>query len=347
MGRYLDAAKAHFGRDAGSLLEGGHYALIHTRSLEFDELRPYVPGDDVRDIDWKASSRSGHTLVKQFVSEKHHKILVVADAGRNVAALTGSGELKRDIVMHVIGAIGLVTLRRSDEIGMVAGDRRGCVNIRLRRGESHIERMLHHYRQLAADGPGHSDILVQLNWVARHYRHQLLVFIVSDEPDITDSLREVLRSLAARHDVLWAAVTDMSPLVGADTGRGFDTADGRLLLPPTALDQAVDGLARHGALLGFEALDHHMCLMRDDGAAPSPGPERADRRQGEEGRVDRQDRPIGGQIIGGAAGRGGEQDAVTGEFLEPHAIVDRYSEFRESRGHRSDIFRNALLSGSR
>lgn len=239
MGRYLDAAKAHFGRDAGSLLEGGHYALIHTRSLEFDELRPYVPGDDVRDIDWKASSRCGHTLVKQFVSEKHHKILVVADAGRNAAALAGSGELKRDIVMHVIGAMGLVTLRRSDEIGMVAGDSRGCVNIRLRRGESHIERMLHHYLQLATDGPGRSDLLVQLNWVARHYRHQLLVFIVSDEPDITDPLREVLRSLSARHDVLWAAVTDMPPVGGADAGRGFDTADGRLLLQPSALNQAV------------------------------------------------------------------------------------------------------------
>src|SRR5690348_2864821 len=113
MGKHLDAAKVHIGRDPGSLLEGGRYALIHTRSLEFDELRPYVPGDDVRDIDWKATSRSGHTLIKQFVSEKHHKIVVVADAGRNVSALAPSGELKKDIVMHVIGAIGLMTLRRS------------------------------------------------------------------------------------------------------------------------------------------------------------------------------------------------------------------------------------------
>ena len=87
MGKHLDRAKAYFGRDTSGLLEGGRYALVHTRSLEFDDLRPYVPGDDVRDIDWKATARSGNVLIKRFVSEKHHKILVVADAGRNTTGL--------------------------------------------------------------------------------------------------------------------------------------------------------------------------------------------------------------------------------------------------------------------
>ena len=68
MGKHLDSAKPHFGRDTRGLLEGGRYALVHTRSLEFDDLRPYVPGDDVRDIDWKASARSAHVLIKRFVS---------------------------------------------------------------------------------------------------------------------------------------------------------------------------------------------------------------------------------------------------------------------------------------
>ena len=131
MGKHLDSAKAYFGRDTTGLLEGGRYALVHTRSLEFDDLRPYVPGDDVRDIDWKASARSGQVLIKRFVSEKHHKILVVADAGRNTTAHAPSGERKRDVAAHFIGAIGLITLRRSDEIGMVFGDVRGCVDIRL------------------------------------------------------------------------------------------------------------------------------------------------------------------------------------------------------------------------
>ncbi|MGV9801122.1 DUF58 domain-containing protein [Mycobacterium sp. NPDC003449] len=231
MGKHLDAAKAYLGRDAGGLLEGGRYALIHTRSLEFDELRPYVPGDDVRDIDWKATARSGHTLIKRFVSEKHHKILVVTDTGRNMSALAPSGELKRDVAAHTIGAIGLITLPRSDEIGMVLGDRRGCVDIRLRRGETHIESMLHRFHHHATTRPGPSSILTQLEWVARHYRHRLLVFVVSDEPEVTGRCSEVLRSLTGRHDVLWALVPDLPAVSSAeDAGPGYEVVDGRAVL---------------------------------------------------------------------------------------------------------------------
>ena len=100
MGRHLNRAISISGPTPGGMLEGGHYALLHTRSLEFDDLRPYVPGDEIRDIDWRASARAGDVLVKRFVTEKHHKILLVCDAGRNMSALTPSGEIKRDMAHH-------------------------------------------------------------------------------------------------------------------------------------------------------------------------------------------------------------------------------------------------------
>ncbi|MBU9767326.1 DUF58 domain-containing protein [Mycobacterium sp. TNTM28] len=261
MGKYLDSAKAYIGRDAAGLLEGGRYALIHTRSLEFDELRPYVPGDDVRDIDWKATARSGHTLIKRFVSEKHHKVLVVADAGRNSCGLAPSGERKRTVARNLIGAIGLMTVPRSDEIAMVLGDRRGNVDIRLRRGESHIEQMLHRYHHHTADQPGPSDILVQLDRVARHYRHRLLIFVVSDEPEITDRLAEVLDALTARHDVLWALVSDM-PAVGLPSapGRSYEVADGRPIL--TGLDTEVVEAYRRAEAQRREQLSEFLTSRR-------------------------------------------------------------------------------------
>jgi uncharacterized protein (DUF58 family) len=244
MGKHLDAAKAYVSRDAAGLLAGGRYALVHTRSLEFDELRPYVPGDDVRDIDWKATARSGHTLIKQFVSEKHHKILIVADTGRNTAGRTPTGQLKSEVAAHIIGAVGLITLPRSDEIGMVAGDRRGSVDIRLRRGETHIERILHRFIQQTDANPGQSDIVTQLEWVARHYRHPMLVVVVSDEPDIDERLREVVPPLTARHDVLWAMVTDMPAIDTDAAGVGYDVADGRTVLGADIVGQRVLGAYR-------------------------------------------------------------------------------------------------------
>src|SRR4051794_19191446 len=180
------------------MLEGGRYALLHTRSMEFDELRPYVPGDDVRDIDWKASARSGSVLTKRFVSEKHHKIVLVADAGRNMSALTPGGETKRDVAAHILGAFGLITVGRSDQIGMVYGDRRGCINVPARRGENHIESMLHRFYTHACDQHAPSDINCQLNYVATHYRHPMLVVVVSDQPDIDAQLDGTLARLQAR-----------------------------------------------------------------------------------------------------------------------------------------------------
>ena len=111
---------------------------------------------------------------------------------------------------------------------MVFGDARGCVDIRLRRGETHVEHMLHRFHHHASSAAGaESTSSTQLDWVARHHRRPLLIVVVSDEPDVDDRLDEVLTRLTARHDVMWAMVSDM-PAVGSgdDEHDGFDVADG-------------------------------------------------------------------------------------------------------------------------
>jgi uncharacterized protein (DUF58 family) len=232
VGQHLNRAKLHFGTDTRGLLEGGRYALLHTRTLEFDDLRPYVPGDDVRDIDWRASARSGGAvLIKRFVSEKHHKILLIADAGANMSALAPSGEVKRDVAAHVMGAIGLITLGRSDEIGMVYGDSRGCANIRNRRGETHIEHLLDRFYTHSLFRPGRSDIATQMAYAATGHQRRMLMVVVSDEPDVDRRLGAALQLLSGRHDVLWVMVSDM-PAVGSaeDDLDGYDIATGGVVL---------------------------------------------------------------------------------------------------------------------
>ncbi|MGE2832827.1 DUF58 domain-containing protein [Mycobacterium sp. SMC-4] len=238
MGKHLNRARTVFGSDTRGMLDGGRHALLHTRTLEFDELRPYVPGDDVRDIDWKATARSGNVLIKRFVSETHHKVLLVADAGVNMTALAPSGERKCDIATHVLGAIGLITLGRSDEIGMVYGDARGSINVRLRRGENHVENLLQRYHAHIAEQRGHSDIVCQLTYVAEHYRHTMLIVVVSDEPEPTPELDAALTRLAARHDMMWAMIADL-PAVDVGADGGFDVATGRPVLGSAAADVRV------------------------------------------------------------------------------------------------------------
>jgi uncharacterized protein (DUF58 family) len=256
VGKHLNLAKTHFGTDTRGMLEGGRYSLLHTRTLEFDELRPYVPGDDVRDIDWKASARTGAVLIKRFVSEKHHKILLVADAGRNMSALSPGGEVKRDIAVNVMGAIGLITLGRLDEIGMVYGDSRGSANIRNRRGETHIESLLDRFYQHTLSGPGTSDIVTQLAYAATGHRRRMLIIVVSDEPDVDRRLDAALQQLSGRHDVMWAMVSDM-PAVGSDESDpdGYDVANGRFVLGDVTAGEQVIAAYRRAEQSRAQQLD--------------------------------------------------------------------------------------------
>jgi uncharacterized protein (DUF58 family) len=249
MGQHLNRAKQYFGTDTRGLLEGGRYALLHTRSLEFDDLRPYVAGDDVRDIDWKASARSGTTLIKRYVSEKHHKILLIGDAGRNMAALAPGGEFKRDVALHAMGAIGLITLGRSDEVALVYGDSRGSANIRARRGETHLESLLQRFYTHTLTQPDTSDIVSQLEYVATNYRRRMLVIVISDEPDVDDRLAAALQPLTGRHDLLWIMVCDMAA-VGSTAGErdGYDVATGGYVLNGATLGpRVIDAYRRREA----------------------------------------------------------------------------------------------------
>lgn len=240
MGKFLNRTRLHFGTDTRGMLEGGRYALLHTRTLELDDLRPYVAGDDVRDIDWKASARAGSVLIKRFVTERHHKILLVADAGRNMSALTPVGEVKREVATNLMGAVGLIAMRRSDEIGMVYGDSRGSATVRNRRGETHIESMLEHYYGHSLGDVGATDIVSQLEFVAHAHRRRLLLIVVSDEPEVTARLDDMLKQLVGQHELIWLMITDM-PAVGADEGEhdGFDVATGRFVLNGATLGPTV------------------------------------------------------------------------------------------------------------
>ena len=259
MGKHLNRARSHFGTDTRGMLEGGRYALLHSRSLEFDDLRPYVRGDDVRAIDWKASARSGSVLIKRFVDEKHHKILLVADAGRNMTAASPSGEAKVDVATNILGAIGLITLKRADQIGMVYGDDRGCVNVRQGRGETHIESMLHRYYGHTLANAGASDISCQLDYVATHYRHRMLIVVVSDEPEPTGRLEEDVSRLSGRHDVMWAMVSDI-PAVGTPdaAGDGYDVASGRFVIGGANLGPRVVAAYRRAEQKRKSALEEFM-----------------------------------------------------------------------------------------
>lgn len=222
------------------MLEGEHRSMFHGRSLEFDDLRPYIAGDDVRDIDWKASARSPEVLVKRFVSYRQQRILLVTDLGRNMLALAASGEVKHRVVLNAVGLVGLIAISKGDEMGLVYGDNTGSAHMPNRRGEAHLEHILERINRHHVADSDRSDIGTQLEYVQHHFRRRHIVFVISDEPDVSAGLDERFRRIAARHDVYWVTVRD-APLIGVPAlgGEGYDVDSGRTLLREEILGNRV------------------------------------------------------------------------------------------------------------
>ena len=85
------------------VLDGSYNSIYKGRSMNFDELREYVPGDDIKDIDWKATSRSQKVLIRQYIAEKRHNIMLVMDANRRMLASTKTGEDKGEVALMAGG----------------------------------------------------------------------------------------------------------------------------------------------------------------------------------------------------------------------------------------------------
>jgi uncharacterized protein (DUF58 family) len=201
------------------LLEGGHQSSFRGRSLDFDDLRAYVPGDDVKDIDWKGTARTGQVLVRRYVALRHHNIVFSVDCGRNMAALSGGGEAKQDLAVGLVGALGSIAVRQGDSVGLVAGDQAHYSFLPLKSSFAHLERMLQFIDSHTSLQSAPSDLYAQLLFVARTLRRRLLLVVVADEIALDAAFGQLLRRLAARHEIYWIWVTDADPTASDLTGR--------------------------------------------------------------------------------------------------------------------------------
>lgn len=222
------AIRAH--RRVRGLLDGEYASVYHGKSHEFDELRPYVPGDEIKDIDWKATARHGAPLTKQYVAQRKHVLMIVTDTGRNLAAVGADGSVKRDVATLAAGVLGYLALRHGDHVGLYCGDEDGVHHVPARGTESHLERVLARMHE-APEGEGaRSDLDRILDTIARTVRRRMILVVIGDDEPIGEGRKRTLRRLAAQHELLWISVGDADPTDAAFADRAmFDVDDGRFL----------------------------------------------------------------------------------------------------------------------
>jgi uncharacterized protein (DUF58 family) len=233
----------HAHRKVRGLLEGEYAALHVGRGIDFNDLREYVRGDDVKDIDWKASARSRQLLIKRYVAERKHTVLLCVSTGRSMAAMNDAEVSKRDLAVFLSGVIGYFAVRHSDLVSLVYGDAEHQHGRPAEGGELHLERLLGAiHDDIRPDGPP-SDLTRLLRFTARTVRRRTIMVVVSDETHVSEEMADLLRRLTAQHEVLFLTLGDLDPTVPA-------VADRRLVDIDAVAE--VPGWLRHDARLRRE-----------------------------------------------------------------------------------------------
>lgn len=217
----------HARRRVHGLLEGQHSAHLTGRSTEFTDLREYVRGDDVKDIDWKASARTRSLLVKRYAAERRHTVLLAVATGRGMAALTEDRVPKRDVAVLVAGVVGYLASRHGDLVSVVHGD---AASVRQTEPSTRLvalERALDQAHDAATPQAAPGDLTALLDHVARTVRRRAILLVVTDEVEVEDRLRDLLRRLVTQHEVLLVTVADLDPTGPAAREALLDVDSGR------------------------------------------------------------------------------------------------------------------------
>lgn len=211
----------HAHRKVRGLLEGQYAAAQAGRGTELDDLRDYVRGDDVADLDWKASARTGSLLVRRYQAERRHTVLLVVSTGREMAALNDVGVPKRRLAALVAGVLGQLALGHGDRVGLVHGHAGGAAQLPPRTGEVHLERCLAAAHDATREDGPPGDLAGLLAHVVRTVRRRSIVVVVTDDVPLgaggelpggpTGGLATALRRLAAQHEPLLVTVADLDP----------------------------------------------------------------------------------------------------------------------------------------
>ena len=144
-------------------LAGEYLSVFKGRGMEFDEVRQYVPGDDVRTIDWNVTARSGEPYVKSYVEERELTVMLVVDVSRSGEFGTKNW-FKRELAVELAGVLSIAATTNNDKVGLLLFSDRVELLIPPTKGRSHVLRLLRELLAFEPEGSG-TDIRLALDTI--------------------------------------------------------------------------------------------------------------------------------------------------------------------------------------
>ncbi len=185
-------------------LGGEYHSVFKGRGMEFDEVREYQHGDDVRTIDWNVTSRAGRPFVKRYVEERELTVMLLVDMSAS-GAFGSTGKMKSEITAEISALLAFSAIKNSDRVGAILFTDRVEKFIPPRRGNKHVLRVI---REMLFHKPQHRGTCIQkalehLNLVV-HKRS--VVFLISDLLD--QGFEQSLKVANRRHDIVMIQIMD-------------------------------------------------------------------------------------------------------------------------------------------
>ena len=186
------------------VLAGEYTSVFKGRGMEFDEVREYMPGDDVRTIDWNVTARMDRPYVKRFVEERELTVFFLVDLSAS-GAFGSVKKLKNEIAAEFCALLSFSAVKNNDKVGLIVFTDRVELYVPPKKGTTHVLRLI---RELLNFKPKavSTDIGGTLDYFGKIAKKRAVVFLVSDFQ--SEGFEKAMRIIAKRHDLIAVPVTD-------------------------------------------------------------------------------------------------------------------------------------------
>jgi len=191
------------------VLAGGYHSAFKGRGMEFEEVRQYQIGDDVRTIDWNVSARYGEPHVKLYREERELTVMLLVDVSGSQHFGTHE-EFKDELVAEICATLSISAIRNNDKVGLVCFTDRIEAYIPPRKGSKHVLRVIRELLAIEPQGKG-TDIGSALEFINKVQKKRAIVFLVSDMQD--RNWQKQLQIANRRHDVVAVSTNDVAETV--------------------------------------------------------------------------------------------------------------------------------------
>jgi uncharacterized protein (DUF58 family) len=209
--RYIEI---YTSRAVNDTLAGEYESVFKGRGMEFEEVREYSPGDEIRTIDWNVTARMGHPYVKRFVEERELTIFFLVDL--SASGTFGSIEkTKNEVAAELCALLSFSAVKNNDKVGLILFTDTVEMFIPMKKGVSHVLRLI---RELLNFRPrkARTNISEALDYLGRVTHKKCVVFLISDFWGM--GFEKSLRIMSKRHDLIAVSITDPREVHMPDVG---------------------------------------------------------------------------------------------------------------------------------